>query len=66
MPSVRNGEGVDDRIEAGRVSYELELRHGRNAYLVAWRYAEEAKCKGAQDEEAFWRSVYHSTRPRGV
>lgn len=64
MPSIWDGEGVDDRIAAGRASHELGLRHGWNAYLTAWRYAEEAKGKGALDEEAFWRGIYHSSRPR--
>jgi hypothetical protein len=54
-----------DRIEAGRVAYELSQRHGRNAYQYAAKVAAEAFAKGNIEEHDFWKYIEAALTPRG-
>lgn len=53
-----------DYIEVGRQAHQLESTHGRDAWMYARRYAEEAARREKSEEAAFWRAVQHSLEPR--
>lgn len=54
-----------DRTAASRTEYELLLRYGRRAYLVAREWSESAKAAGELEAAQFWLSVSAGIRPRG-
>lgn len=55
-----------DYIEVSRVAHELSERHGRDAYLYAERYAEQAAYQGSAEEHTFWLAVSRSLTPRSA
>ncbi len=51
-------------VEVDRQGYELELRHGRDAWKYAARRSEQASAEGKPDEAVFWLAVANSLKPR--
>jgi hypothetical protein len=53
-----------DYIEVGRKAHELMQTHGATAFTYATTQAQRAGAAGDHDEQAFWRAVANSLRPR--
>ena len=62
--SIRATGNSIDWVEVGRVGYQLELDHGRNAYTYAGKLAEQAAKRGDEHGSEFWRAVSSSLAPR--
>ncbi len=54
----------DERMEVGRIAFELEHQFGREAHkFAAWR-AETCLADGNHEQAQFWRWVEASLKPR--
>jgi hypothetical protein len=55
-----------EHVEVGRASFELQDRHGRNAYVFAAKLADKALVDGDAERAQFWKWVELSLRPRSA
>ena len=63
--SIRATGNSIDWVEVGRVGHQLQLDHGRNAYVYAGKLAEQAAKGDDERDSEFWRAVSSSLAPRG-
>ena len=53
-----------DEVDVSRTSYELGLRRGRGAYVVATGYSDAASAAGEVNAAQFWSRVASGIKPR--